>query len=87
VLLENHISHEPAHAIEDLIWLGSKQAAYPGFASKEGFTAILSISSKKYDESLNWLKTDPYVTHCEVIVGNQVGGHRRGYSRMVNGLL
>lgn len=54
LLIEQHILKEPAQCIlqgghdRGALWLGSRQAAYPQFATDRGFTSILSIFDRGF---------------------------------------
>ena len=48
-LIQQFISNEPAQCVlpggldRGAVWLGSREAAYPQFATDRGFTSVLSI--------------------------------------------
>mmetsp|Transcript_11672 Transcript_11672/g.40071 ORF Transcript_11672/g.40071 Transcript_11672/m.40071 type:complete len:670 (-) Transcript_11672:71-2080(-) len=62
MLIRQYILKEPAQCVlpagldRGALWLGSRQAAYPQFATDRGFTSILSIFDRgQKDPKLRWM--------------------------------
>jgi len=59
-LIQQYILQEPAQCVlpggrdRGALWLGSRQAAYPQFATDRGFTAILSVFDRGFAQSLEY---------------------------------
>lgn len=49
--LSAHISEEPAHRVDGLVWLGDRRAAYPTFATATGAPSYVSVRMPAYGTS------------------------------------